>query len=234
MNMKQKMRYGIGAAMLAIAGSMLTTELARAESVTANYGGIADGRSAGFSDMATRVDELDPDRFWAFSIDMADPIEEHATTTWNIVPLAQAQDSSVGPIVEQGEQNGTEVASALGYMIASGILNDVRFLEPFEAQALELALWEIVRATPDNPFDLGSGTVQFWAVGQIGQISADMLGNLPFAMSIQGLVGLTSGSAQDFVAQVPLPAAAWLFASAIVGAIALGRRGRRVDAAARA
>ena len=44
------------------------------------------------------------------------------------------------------------------------------------------------------------------------------------ANQLNNLVALVNDSTQDFVAQVPIPAAAWLFGSALVGAVGLGRR----------
>jgi len=43
---------------------------------------------------------------------------------------------------------------------------------------------------------------------------------------LQGLVDVSSNGNQEVATQVPIPAAAWLFGSAIVGAVALGRRKR--------
>ena len=47
---------------------------------------------------------------------------------------------------------------------------------------------------------------------------------IPNCVTLHGLVGVTSTGEREIATQVPVPAAAWLFGSAIVGAVALGRR----------
>jgi hypothetical protein len=182
------------------------------------------------------IDFFGTNQFVSFCIDLQDVIYSNQEVTWDIVSLAAAPDPSAGPM---GADKAEAVAKVLGYQIASGVLNDARLLSDVQKQATQLVLWEIVHEA-GNTYDLYDGTATFWAnSGRTAQFSGALateidliLANFQKADAMGGLVGLTNNDGttkyQDYIAQVvPIPAAAWLFGSALIGMAGIGyRRGR--------
>jgi hypothetical protein len=174
---------------------------------------------------------FDTDQFVSFCIDLDDQISKNNTVTWNVVSLDGAPDAIAGPM---GATKANDIAKVLGYTITSGVLNDARFLSNAKAQAVQAIIWEIVHEKSSNPYDLALGTATFTGLtnAALTEVS-DILTKFGTATAMKGLVGLTKDGKQDFVAQVvPIPAAAWLFGSAMVGAVALGRRKKKGEAKA--
>lgn len=103
-----------------------------------------------------------------------------------------------------------------------------------KAIALQIAVWEIANETADQ-YDVDTGVMQFNNRANERAMAQNWLTAIndgSWTTKAQGLVGLSAitEDRQDFVAQVvPIPAAAWLFGSAIVGAVALGRRKKKAE-----
>jgi len=179
------------------------------------------------------IDLFNDDQFVSFCIDLEDTIGPgHHEVTWQLTNLADAPDANAGPM---GATKANDIAKVLGYTIDSGRLNDARFLSNAKAQAVQAVIWEIVHEKSTNSYDLASGTARFRGLtsGALHQVDG-ILAGFGSATAMQGLVGLSKDGKQDFIGQVPIPAAAWLFGSALVGTAALGRRRGRDKAKAKA
>lgn len=231
---------------LAIVGVLSFSGQALADTVTAKFTGMTqtdgihysvvlppDGGSTiksgntsvgifNFDNGSGPIDFFDTDQFVSFCIDLEDTIGGGNTVTWDVTALADSPDAIAGPM---GATKANDVAKVLGYMIDSGRLNDARFLAAAEKQAIQAVIWEIVHEDPNNSYSLANGTATFTGLTTNAQTEVtDILTNFGDATAMQGLVGLSSSGKQDFIGQVPIPAAAWLFGSAIMGTVALGRR----------
>ncbi len=104
--------------------------------------------------------------------------------------------------------------------------------------AVQLAIWEVAneRTQTITNYSVASGSGSFFADSGynpkvVSQANAwlDLLDTSAWrANELDNLVALVHPTYQDFVAQVvPIPAAAWLFGSALVGTVVLGRRKQR-------
>jgi len=198
------------------------------------------------------IDTFDTDAFVSFCIDLADTIGNNSTHTWDVVRLGEAPDSTAGPM---GVDKATDIGKALTYAleksannddnvggtidINSAVLNDARYLTAAEKQAVQVVIWEMVHEDPATAgYDLDSGSATFSGLSNSALSFANsILGGYKDADKMLGLVGLTSTSTQDFIAQlsgqrefdtvVPIPAAAWLFGSALLGMVGVGYRRSR-------
>jgi hypothetical protein len=114
-----------------------------------------------------------------------------------------------------------------------------------DAIALQIAVWEIANETytssGDPVYNVNGGSSDSGIIWTTNQDTArntaqgwlDKINDGTWTIEAKGLVGLvsTTSGRQDFVAQVvPIPAAVWLFGSALVGAVGLGRRKPKVEA----
>jgi hypothetical protein len=101
------------------------------------------------------------------------------------------------------------------------------------AIALQIAVWEIANESLGNGLNVNAGTLQVTNQLAARNLAQSWLANITsgvWTTEARGLIALTSATGQDFVAQVvPIPAAAWLFGSALLGVAALGRRRRQVE-----
>ena len=109
--------------------------------------------------------------------------------------------------------------------------------------AFQVAIWEIANETDDagaagysydvtsGGFKRGSGGGDNWT--NVASQANTWLGNLESYGAETGLLALvnTTNNKQDFIVKVvPIPAAAWLFGSALIGTIAIGRRKTKAKA----
>lgn len=97
--------------------------------------------------------------------------------------------------------------------------------------AFQVAVWEIANENTDgvsynvsaDGFQRSSGGGTNWT--NVANQANHWLSNLGGYTPDNTLLALVDGNNQDFVVSaVPIPAAAWLFGSAMVGAVVLGRR----------
>jgi hypothetical protein len=247
--MKRSTKHSAVSSALVLTGLFMVGGVAQADTVVATFNG-SDGVNINYSAIlrgnnatvtgsgvdglfqftktggtpASTILTYPTDQFVSFCIDLADAISGGTSHTWDIVDLATAPDSTAGPM---GQTQANNLALLLGSNISSGILNDARtvFATQIQRSAMQIAVWEVVYETT-SPFDVTLGTAIFATNNGAVQTQANIyLGNMTSVKkSMQGLVGLTSETTQDFVGQVPIPAAAWLFGSALMGTVALGRR----------
>jgi hypothetical protein len=181
---------------------------------------------------------LSDDVFYAFCLEpnefLLDP------ETYNVVDLANAPVSGVSGAMGSRADDMRLLLGNVYPDFSVAISNQ-------KATALQIAIWEIanetntvydVEATSNdrgvfyvNNYDLTARKdAQKWldAIND-GTFTGAALTNLV------GLVAINSDGTnrQDFVAQVvPIPAAAWLFGSALIGAVGLGRRKQKKELAA--
>lgn len=195
------------------------------------------------------------DMFVSFCIDLRDTVKPNPQN-WSVVPLADAPNPK--PLNNPGNSMGYTKAGKLAQLLGGTLgteLNNARNTASYNLQdsgftlnagqraaALQVAIWEIVwedegkigsLADDDVRFNLGANNVirkqaEYWLAGLDGYAA---MGHL-VGLSSPTVFGGTA--TQDFVGQVPIPAAAWLFGSAMVGAVALGRRHKEKGEAAAA
>jgi hypothetical protein len=171
-------------------------------------------------------------KFVSFCVDLSDNIGvPSGTKVWDVVSLGDAANTPSGPM---GDQRAAALALLLGSNDpgSGGSLNDYRNLSTdVERAAMQVAVWEVAFETPSTAgsYSLSTGNAKFTTTGSgdsatILSTAQGYLDNMTVGISMGGLVGLTSTETQDFIGQVPIPAAAWLFGSALIGAVGLGRR----------
>lgn len=173
-----------------------------------------------------------------------DPVQYAASNvsyTWDLVALEEAPDP--GPVM--GVENAADMRLLFGNVYTdilggtapiTGVDRGVLF------DAFQLAIWEISKETSDI-YSLSGGVFQadapdaakaqadLWLSalnalndGTASAFDADAIANNLFALT--GNNG--DGSVQDYiVAVVPLPAAVWLFGSALLGMVGVGYRRRK-------
>lgn len=250
--MKSMMRLSAAGSVLALAGTLAFSGQAVADQVTATFNALNPATVAvtawvrlppGSDNPLTRVDTaagafefinasgpiemIGPanNEFVSFCIDLEDSIRYKETKTWNVVALASAPDASAGPM---GATKADDLAKLLGAVITTGKLNDAKTLGDDQRAALQIAIWEVVHEKPGTPYDITDGDATFTVKSTVQDLAQGYLGQIANGTArMAGLVGLTSGETQDMLAQVPIPAAAWLFGSALLGVAALGRRRRK-------
>jgi hypothetical protein len=248
--MKSTMKLSALSSALALAGVMAFSGPAVADQISADYVGMTETKRVDYSVVLPPVGSpsttktgrtttgifnfenatgpivtFGTDQFVSFCIDLDDTVT--ANNTWNVVSLAEAPDTAAGPM---GSTKANAVAKMLGGAITSGVLNEARNLTALQKQAMQLAIWEVVHEGPGTAYNIETGNMRFTSgltsdlINQANDFFAYIGDTSVTAMS--GLVGLTSDN-QDFVGQVPLPAAAWLFGSALVGVAAVARRKKK-------
>jgi hypothetical protein len=151
--------------------------------------------------------------FAGFCIDLADPISPGQTSVWDQAPI-----SSLGP---RADDLSRLLGGALGSTLNPSALNSVA------ASALQLAIWEIVSET-SSTYSMGSGSARFQAPAASLAQAGSWLANLSSYTPMPGLSALTHPDVQDFVVQlpnpVPLPPAALLFGTALLGLAGIARK----------
>jgi len=232
------------AGVLAVSGPALADQVnARLDSVTptspvrVDVTALAGGGSIGTTEYAGLFNftqnsgpllTFGTNQFVSFCIDLSDAISSPSTHTWDVVDLAAAPDSTSGPM---GAGKADALATLLGSNLGAFLNNAVTVLnDNTKKAAMQVAVWEVVFEDAGGAYDVSSGNAQFSNNNAVTAQAQLYLNNMSLGTKMGNLVGLTSTSTQDFVGQVPIPAAAWLFGSAMVGAVALGRR--RKDKAA--
>jgi hypothetical protein len=173
-------------------------------------------------------------QYVSFCIDLEDGISA-GTYTWDVVSLAAAPDPNSGPMKAA---KANDLAKLLGGVLGANLIDAKTILNSDEKKAaLQMAVWEVVFESATT-YNVTDGNAKFTddnynvVVSGLEALANTYLGGIANATAMQGLRGLTSPAVgisgvetQDFVVQVvPIPAAAWLFGSALMGVVALGRR----------
>jgi hypothetical protein len=219
--------------------------------VTINYNNTSLSGYAGSYDFTGAngpINMYDPGKFASLCVDLVDDIYTGNTVTWDVISLA---DTPNPPGDSMGATKADALARLLGGVLGTD-LNNVRDTSTYQNQivggissdqlaaALQIATWEIVwEDTTNYDYALNDGDFKFTSSGKVLNQANSWLEKVTdkeYNTAMQGLVGLTNPTTpadgpprQDFIAQVPIPAAAWLFGSALVGAVGLGRRKPKVE-----
>ena len=167
------------------------------------------------------------DVFYAFCLEPNETlIDPH---TYDVVDLKNAPVSGVSGTM--GSANAEDLKLLFGNVLPDFSAS----ISTQTAIALQIAVWEIANEG-SQAYDVDGGNFVVNDRTTERGIAQGWLANImdgTWTTKAQGLVGLVdtaTGAGQDFVAQVvPIPAAAWLFGSAIVGVAALGRRRRKEE-----
>lgn len=165
------------------------------------------------------------DIFYAFCLEpgqiLADP------NTYNVTTLQSAPNP--GAVGAMNDDRAKAMRILFGNVLpdfSAGITTET-------AIALQIAVWEIANESLGNGLNVNAGTLQVTNQLAARNLAQSWLANITsgvWTTEARGLIALTSATGQDFVAQVvPIPAAAWLFGSALLGVAALGRRRRQVE-----
>ena len=166
-------------------------------------------------------------------------------TTYTVKALAEAPSPGPGSPMGSGGQTALEILLGNVYPVfgAGDVQNatETNLTRDESFIALQAAIWEISSERNTNvPYSVSTGDFKVTGgqgddtriVNQANAWLSSLNGGAWQANQLGNLVALVNGDEQDFVGQVPIPAAAWLFGSAMVGAVALGRRKSKKQAQA--
>jgi hypothetical protein len=245
MSMKFSTKLSAVSSALILAGLFMFGGAAQADQVRANYlptvvGGDGGGRFT-FDREALLVTDTGPefqgilntsggptnlggldDLFYGFCLEPNEYlIDPH---TYNVTDLAAAPISGI-----TGAMGGTAATNMR--ILFGNVYPDfsVTLTAPV-AYAIQLAVWEIANEKTGTIYDLTAGNYFAGASAALttAQGWLDSITDGTWTKQAAGLIALTDtapGTGQDFVVQVvPIPAAAWLFGSALVGIAGVGRR----------
>jgi len=185
--------------------------------------------------------------FLAFCLQPGETLNDNAVYT--VTALQNA------PVLTPGTPMGAAAETAMEVLLGNvfpvfsatqtvqNVDSTLGLSEAQEFMALQLAIWEIATERTDTVgnYNVSFNSGDFHAdngynisiVSQANTWLAELGTQAWQANQLNNLVALVDDNDQDFVAQVvPIPAAAWLFGSAIVGAVALGRRKKKAEAQA--
>lgn len=199
---------------------------------------------AGNNFAGTLVGGMTDQEFVALCIEPLEHIGYGQKVTYEVVDLASGPNNNAGTLAGMGINKAQDLKRLFGgaYPTFGGKINDpLHGNTPTAANldlayALQIATWEIVYETnttgTKSPggfvYDVGAGFFtdpNHAATASQRTIANAWLHNLGTYTPAQGLRALTRQGTQDMVVQaVPIPAAAWLFGSALVGLAGVGRR----------
>jgi len=161
------------------------------------------------------------------------------TQTYDLVELTSAPiDANNSPYAPMNSR-ATNLATLLGglYPVFGQTTIGGSAITNTNALALQIAVWEIANEGFDSTYNVASGNITFTssaaAMQAQGWLTKINNGNSDGWATLTNLKAITIDGKQDFVVQaVPIPAAAWLFGSALMGTAALGRRKQKKEAKA--
>jgi hypothetical protein len=166
---------------------------------------------------------------------------EFVSTTKSTFTIRDLADAPIDSVPIMGPQRANDVAK-LVTLAFGGYLSNALTVGVATVTAFQHALWEITveRSTGPGNYNLGLGTVtsgNAQAIAWINQLNSEF--NNPNSMQTvlaRNLFALTNGGdpqaddRQDMLVQTPIPAAAWLLGSGLLGLFGISRR-RQVAAA---
>lgn len=147
-----------------------------------------------------------------------EPGEFLASTTLTVGALATG-DTQMGGM-------GVAKARALGRMVGAVHPDITAPMSTLEAQAFQVAIWEIVRET-GPAFGLGTGSWRTLADASVTSLAETYLASATTGPRLFNLRALTVTGAQDQLAQVPEPATLALLGLPLAGLAAARRRRAR-------
>jgi hypothetical protein len=225
----------------ALASSMMlagTAQAANYGTLNASYDGVMPGLSNGVNGGVFNFTKLGgtfttplltntpANDFIGFCLDLGEFVASPV--------LYQVQDLTDAPVpgVKITAQKATDLAKLVGGVLAGSFSNVATTLDTnLKASAFQLAVWEIVNEG-GGTYDTTAGWVYAPSDGTVRTLANTYLGTIAGATAASGLFALTSAGTQDFMVQVvPIPAAAWLLGSGLLGLFGLARRKKAAAAA---
>jgi len=156
-----------------------------------------------------------------------------STHTWNLSNLDAAPINAGGTILAgMGGTKADQIARLLGQELPD--FSAAPGLAAAKALALQVTIWELVHET-DSSYGLTTGIARFSSTGTAASNAAmtqaalwlTAINNNSYLSwtAARNLFAITRIGVQDYVVQaVPLPAAAWLLGSGLLGLFAVARR----------
>jgi hypothetical protein len=252
--MKSSIKLSALGSALALAGLFMVGGVAQADTtVTATFNNVLPSTGAGGGGLFqwTRTDgtfpgTLLPDnndaQFLSLCLEPNEVVSPGTSYTYDVKDLASAPSTNGGVgTTPMGVAKAGDRKQLFGgaYSVFGGSFSNLTGT-PTDSQlrgALQIAVWEIVyeqttTGTPLSPggflYDVTDGTYTVGTDATVNALANHWLENLSSYSQAQGLLALVKNGQQDQIVQVvPIPAAAWLFGSALMGVVALGRRRMR-------
>lgn len=210
---------------------------------TGNGGVFAFDRVVGGpnNDFAGTLVTNDPvNRFIGFCLEVGENINVNgATYYWNVRDVEDAPIATPGAM---GATRASDIAKLVTLALGGSLANALTYGADTVA-AFQLALWEIAIERTNGSggsYDLNTGGFRSTTSG-IGTFTTDQinqaqawLGTLSGSNTIgeaRYLLALTRAGVQDMLVQTPIPAAAWLLGSGLLGLLGISRRRRQKVAA---
>jgi hypothetical protein len=176
-------------------------------------------------------------RFITFCIEVGENVSKGVKYSWTVRDLKDAPQ--VTPATTMGEQRATDIAKLITIALGGQLANALTASSDI-VSAVQIALWEIATDRLAGDYSLATGGFQVTganatsaaglkAAEWLTALNGDRLSNNIKAAT--GLVALTERGVQDQIGQVPLPAAAWLLGSGLLGLFGLARRKKAAAAA---
>lgn len=159
-------------------------------------------------------------QFIGMCIERGENISQGNTYYWTVRDLADAPIATPGAM---GSTKATDVAKLVTLALGGNLANLLTVGEP-TVTAMQIALWEITTETLGGAYNLGTGTWQAANATAAGWL-ATLNDNTNTVVGASRLFALTRAGVQDQLVQVvPIPAAAWLLGSGLLGLFGLARR----------
>lgn len=198
------------------------------QDITLAIGRLSLTRTGGTSTLDFLGDTM-PGDFLAYCIEPQQSMTRGLSVTYKVVPLRDAANN-IGGI---GVDKTLLVQELFGRFSPRG---QITALSEVTAAALQVAMWEIVREGSSNPFDLGSGNIQFVqssnevVFNQAALFLGALDGTGPRATSLRvlqnGAMGMVNDGTQDIIGFVPAPET-WAMLIAGFGLVGATMRRRR-------
>lgn len=177
-------------------------------------------RTGGFTGL------LNGQAFLSYCIELLQTFHFNTDYTYTVAPVASAPNThtatSTNPPAGMGAAKATDLSRLLGGFFAGSFATTVR------SAAMQLAIWEIVYETPGGGYDVSSGGFRVSGNLKVNQSAAVTQANAWLAVlgsqPMLPLEALTHPDRQDFITVVPLPPAALLLGTALLGIWGVARR----------
>lgn len=191
------------------------------DDITINSPGIASGTAAVLTARVAVGGGFSRAGSFGINPGAYDTYGAHTDGTWNLAVFNEYRSGSFGAdLYQTGYDDIRDPGTFFGaYTIAAPILLGSQFGIGMEIQGYAAAGSKGLGANASATFDLGHSA--YW--GGITSITVNGVA-VPFALTSQSGHDWTQSS---IPAAVPVPAAAWLFSSGLLGLIGLGRRKRK-------